>query len=82
MNETSRRKLLAVAGAGAAAGTISFTTGSAAAAQAPSGDIREPVVAYIEEPWSGLLVLMVGDREVEVRDHDLVKRILVAAGGN
>lgn len=80
MNDTSRRKFLAVASAGAAAGTVSLTTGTAAAA-APQGSGREPVVAYIEQPWSDQLVLMVGEREVEVRDRDLVRRILAAAGG-
>ncbi len=82
MNETSRRKLLAVAGAGAAAGTIGLATGSASAATSRPGARREPVVAYIEQPWSDVVVLMVGDREVEVRDRDLVNRILGAAGGN
>lgn len=82
MNDTSRRKLLAVAGAGAAVGTIGLTTGSAAAAKARPGSIKEPVVVYIEQPWTDSLVVMVGDREVEVRDRDLVDRILAAAGGN
>ncbi len=80
MNDTSRRKLLAVAGAGAAAGAIGLTTGSPAAATTRPGAMREPVVAFIEQPWSSVVVLMVGDREVEVRDRDLVSRILAAAG--
>ena len=45
--------------------------------------MREPVVALrraaVVRP---VVVLMVRDREVEVRDRDLVNRILDAAGGN
>ena len=42
----------------------------------------EPVVAYVQNPKAGVLHLMVGEREVVVEDHDLVARILNAAGGN
>ena len=40
----------------------------------------EPVVAYVQNPKAGVLHLMVGEREVIVEDHDLVARILNAAG--
>jgi hypothetical protein len=83
MSETSRRKFLAVAGAGAAAGTVVSIGGRAdAAAARKAGAATEPVVAYIENPLGGVLHLMVGDREVVVEDRDLVTRILNAAGGN
>lgn len=83
MSETSRRKFIAVAGAGVAASTVSL--GTAAAAQAATPDSRgatEPVVALIDDPRSSTLRLLVGEREVVVTDRDLVTRILNAAGGN
>ena len=83
MSETSRRNLLAGAGAGVAVGTVALTMRPAAAGEArrtPSS-AREPVVAYVEDHRSGALRLMVGEREVVVHDRDLVTRILNAAGG-
>ena len=84
MSETSRRKFLAVAGAGAAAaGTVAVTAGSARAAQArrrPDA-AQDTVVAYVKNHRSDELRLMVGEREVVVHDRDLVTRILNAAGG-
>ncbi len=82
MSDASRRSFLAVAGAGAAAGTVGITAGAASASAAGTSNRRDPVVVYIEEPWSDQLTIMVGDREVEVRDRDLVGRILGAAGGD
>ncbi|MBB6629881.1 hypothetical protein H5V45_21365 [Nocardioides sp. KIGAM211] len=86
MSDTSRRKFIAVAGAGAAAGTVALTTGSAGAAEAagarPSAtSAKETVVAYVKDHRSSELRLMVGEREVVVHDRDLVTRILNAAGG-
>lgn len=88
MSDTSRRKFLAVAGAGAAAGTAGLT-GLATAASAASGEAtrkpghaKEAVVAYVKDHRSSKLRLMVGEREVIVHDPDLVNRILNAAGGN
>ena len=87
MSETNRRKFLTVAGAGAAAGTVGLT-GVASAAPAASGEtLRKPgsaqetVVAYVKDHRSSTLRLMVGEREIVVRDRDLVNRILNAAGG-
>jgi len=84
MSETSRRKFLAVAGGGAAAGTVVSLTGGSAEAATTRGKTAatEPVVAYVQNPKAGVLHLMVGEREVVVEDHDLVARILNAAGGN
>ena len=83
MSETSRRKLLAGAGAGVAVGTVALTMRPAEAGEAlrTSSSAREPVVAYVENHRSGKLRLMVGEREVVVHDRDLVTRILNAAGG-
>lgn len=82
MSDTSRRKFLAVAGAGAAVGTVGVTAGAAEAATPNKLAAKESVVAYVEEHRSDVVVLLVGDREVVVRDRDLVTRILNAAGGN
>ncbi len=84
MSDTSRRKFLAVAGAGAAAGTVAVTTGSAYAGESRRrpDSAQETVVAYVKDHWSSELRLMVGEREVIVQDRDLVTRILNAAGGN
>lgn len=86
MSDTSRRKFLAVAGAGAAAGTVGLT-GMAGAAQAAEArrnpeSAQDTVVAYVKDHRSSELRLMVGEREVVVNDRDLVTRILNAAGGN
>jgi hypothetical protein len=82
MSETDRRKFLAVAGGGAAAGMVGLTAGPAVASSRRSPkSARETVVAYVEDHRSSKLRLMVGEREVVVHDRDLVVRILNAAGG-
>ena len=83
MSETSRRKFLATTGAGVAAGAVVGLGGGAAQAATVRGKdaATEPVVAYVHDPKAGVLHLMVGEREVIVEDHDLVARILNAAGG-
>ena len=82
MDDTSRRKFLAVAGAGAAAGAVGVAVPAAAAtATQKASAATEPVVAFIENPLSGVVTLMTGGREVVVEDRDLVVRILNAAGG-
>jgi hypothetical protein len=82
MSDPSRRKFLAVAGAGAAA-TVAATTGTAFAGETRrrADSAKETVVAYIHDHRSSKLRLMVGEREVIVHDRDLVNRILNAAGG-
>ncbi|GAA1997003.1 MULTISPECIES: hypothetical protein [Nocardioides] len=87
MSDTSRRKFIAAAGAGTAAtavagGVTLATGGSAAAARPRPGTAKEAVVAYVENHRSDRLTILVGEREIEVRDRDLVTRILNAAGGN
>jgi len=83
MSDTSRRKFLAAAGAGTAATAVVTLSGGAAQAATTrtKGAATEPVVAYVQDPKAGVLYLMVGEREVIVEDHDLVARILNAAGG-
>ena len=83
MSDTDRRKFLAVAGAGAAAGVVGITAGPAFAGQTErsKNGAKETVVAYVEDHNSNEIILMVGDREVVVHDRDLVIRILNAAGG-
>ena len=83
MSETNRRKFLAVAGAGAAAGVVGVTAGPAFAGETEAGKLaaRETVVAYVEDHHGSLVTLLVGEREIEVHDRDLVNRILNAAGG-
>jgi len=82
MSDTSRRKFLAVAGAGTAAGAVvSITGGKADAATSRRPDAaHEPVVAYVQNPKADVVHLMVGEREIVVEDRELVARILNAAG--
>ena len=81
MSETSRRTLIAMTGAGAAAGAVTLASGAPATAAPQPGRARESVVAYVEDHTSDRLRLLVGEREVVIRDRDLVTRILNAAGG-
>jgi len=82
MSDTSRRKFLAATGAGVAAGAVAVRSGGTAQAATGRGAhaATDPVVAYVQDPKAGVLHLMVGEREVIVEDHDLVSRILNAAG--
>ena len=83
MSETSRRKFLAATSAGVAgAAVVGISGGGAEAATRRRTDAAdEPVVAYVPDHTSGVVHLMVGEREVIVDDKDLVARILNAAGG-
>ncbi len=81
MAETDRRKFLAVAGGGAAAGVVGIAVPASAAATRDANSAQETVVAYVEDHRSSKVRLMLGEREVVVHDRDLVTRILNAAGG-
>ena len=82
MSETNRRKFLAVAGAGAAAGVVGISAGPAFAGTEQSKlAAKETVVAYVEDHHGSVVSLLIGDREVVVNDRNLVKAILNAAGG-
>ena len=83
MSDTSRRRFMGVAGAGAAAtGATVLIPGAAVAAQTRlrGTSAKVPVVAYVEDVGSDTVVLMVEEREVVVHDRDLVHRLLNAAG--
>jgi len=85
MSETTRRNVIIAGATGAAA--VVGVAGSATVAQAATRkrsarSAQEPVVAHVEDYRSGTVTLMVGEREVVVRDRDLVVRLLDAAGGN
>lgn len=85
MPDPNRRRVLALAGAGAAAG-VAAIAGGAAPAQAATMQLSttaasEPVVAFIRDHRSHEVSLMVGETEVVVHDADLARRILNAAGG-
>jgi Rieske Fe-S protein len=82
MSTTSRRRFLGVAGAGAVAAGATAVPGVASAAPTARSPhaATEPVVAYVSDAGSSELTLLVGEREVVLRDRDLVHRILNAAG--
>jgi hypothetical protein len=83
MNDTSRRRFLGVAGAGAAvAGAAAAIPGAAFAGETPrrAGSATESVVAYVGDARGSELTLLIGEREVVVHDRDLVHRLLNAAG--
>jgi hypothetical protein len=86
MSDATRRTFLVAAGAGAAAiGVATVAPASAAAAttkgsnqpaQLPTG---EPLVAYVSDASTGEVTLLVGEREVLIKDRDLVSRLTSAA---
>jgi hypothetical protein len=82
MSGTSRRRFIGVAGAGAAAvGATTLVPAVASAAQTRlhGRSARSTVVACVD-PGSDEVTLMVDEREVVIRDRDLVNRLLNAAG--
>lgn len=79
MSELTRRGFVKTS-AGAAAGVTFFGALAAAQADAAAGRGSEPVVAFVSDPKSGEVSLMVGDREVVRRDPDLAARLVRAAG--
>lgn len=77
MSQTSRRSFLAVAGAGAAATAVAAP---AAASAAVATLAAAPLVAHVRDTATGTVVIYLGDEEVVVHDHDLVRRLNRAAG--
>ena len=82
----SRRNFLVATGAGAAVAGVT----AAVPTRRPSAPVQQPVrmpagaqslVAHIGDPASGIISVLVGDREIVVHDADLVARLMVAAGG-
>lgn len=82
MSDTSRRRFIGVAGAGAAAvGATALVPAAANAAETRlHGRSAKSTVVALVDPDSDELTLMVGEREVVVRNKDLVHRLLNAAG--
>jgi hypothetical protein len=93
MGETSRRKFLAAAGAGAA-GVAAVSVAGAAGASALSSSAPAAVtgaspqlpknasgslVAYVSDVQAGRVSVLVGQNRVEINDHDLVARLAQAA---
>jgi len=85
MAEATRRGLLAAAGTGTAIAVVA-TAGRAGAAPRSNEEALEALdgavlVAFIDDPRSGVVSLMVGEDEVEIHDPALVRRLLKATGG-
>ena len=87
MSDTTRRGFLAAAGTGTAIAVVATATAGAASAAPRSNEEAiealggATLVAFIEDPRSGVLALMVGEDEVEIHDPALVRRLVKAAGG-
>jgi len=85
MTDSTRRTFLIAGGAGAAA--IGVAAAVPAAADARPSDATPAtlphdatdLVAHVADPSSGMLTLLVGEREVVVHDRDLVARLARAA---
>jgi len=84
MAKLTRRAFISTAGAvtGAAAITMAAPGMAAAAGLDPETGAplpAEPFVAYVKDPSSGTVSVMVGQREVAIKDRALVRRIVNAA---
>ena len=73
MKESSRRGFLVATGTGVAAAAVAPALMSAGSAEAASGPPQ--VVAYVKDAKAGTVVIMEGEREVNVTDKDLSARI-------
>ncbi len=85
MANATRRGVLAAAGTGTAIAVVA-TAGRAVAAPRSNEEAIEALegavlVAFIDDPNSGVVSLMVGEDEVEIHDPALVRRLVKAAGG-
>jgi hypothetical protein len=74
--QTRRAFVKRSAGAAAGATVIGALIADQAGAQALDSD---PVVAYVSDPRRGEISLMIGEREVSVRDRNLAAQIVRAA---
>lgn len=78
MSDATRRRFLALAGAGTALGVAAVAAPSAArseSATAVPADAPTALAAYVQDVHSGQIALLVEGREVVVTDHDLADRI-------
>jgi hypothetical protein len=87
MGDMTRRRFIGAAGAVTGAAAIS-AVGPHLVAQAAgidpaaldAGELpKQTVLAYVKDPASGTVSVMVGQREVTVTDRALVRRIVNAA---
>ena len=89
MAKLTRRRLLYQTSLGAAAVGVlpaasrlaaieSPAASEAAAVEAPASALAEPLVAYIHTADQGALTLLVGTRELVVRDAELISRLIKA----
>ena len=86
----SRRKFLAAVGIGAAAVGVAAAAPSAVkmasdylpnVSQGLGRDAPRRLVAYVRDSSKGEIVLMVGEKEIVVRDFGIVSRLFAAAVG-
>jgi hypothetical protein len=85
MAEATRRGFLAAAGTGTAIAVVA-TAGRADAAPRSNEEALEALdgavlIAFIDDPRSGVVSLMVGEDEVQIHDPALVRRLVKATGG-
>ncbi|MFC7488593.1 hypothetical protein ACOCJ7_08135 [Knoellia sp. CPCC 206453] len=84
MKDTNRRSFIVGAGGSAAAAvvtTAAFAAPAQAASTTESGVALEKLVAWVDDPHTGRLTLMLGEDEVTVHDPDLIARLTRAARG-
>ena len=84
MKDTNRRSFIVGAGGSAAAAVVTTATLAAPAqANTPTdkGGVPEKLVAWVDDPQTGRLTLMLGEDEVTVHDPDLIRRLTRAARG-
>lgn len=82
MSDTTRRNVIIAGATGAAVVVGAAGTAQAATRKRNPRRAQEPLVAHVEDHGGDVVTLMLGEREVVVRDRDLVERLLDAAGGN
>lgn len=83
MKDTNRRSFIVGAGGSAAAAAVT-TAAFAAPAQAASTTetgVPERLVAWVDDPQTGRLTIMLGEDEVTVHDPELTRRLARAARG-
>ncbi|HEV7205813.1 MAG TPA: hypothetical protein VGN18_14480 [Jatrophihabitans sp.] len=78
MSRPTRRNFLVSTGVGAAAIGAAVIAPDDAVASGPAG-ATGPLVAYVTDVRRGEITLMVGERDVVVRDVDLAARLARAA---
>lgn len=84
MKDTNRRSFIVGAGgsaAAAAATTVAFAAPAHAASLTDADGIPERLVAWVDDPQTGRLTIMLGEDEVTVHDPELVRRLARAARG-